>query len=94
MDTHRNGDINTIIPNLRELQKGVTLVYHPGHLDSDRGLREIGLIADLAWELYESGKIILTQKRLGAPRRNGHGEIDWHSGYCREGFEYHATGVL
>jgi hypothetical protein len=90
----KNGETNVIIPALRELQKGKTLVYHRGHLDSDRGLREIGLIADEAWKLYEEGRITLTQKRLSKPKRNGHGEIDWHGGYSPEGFEYRATGLV
>ena len=73
-------NLNDIIPNLRTLQSGKSMVYYRGFLARDRkdngnGNTDIGQIANIAYELYRSGKICLTQKRSG------------------DAFEYIATAV-
>ncbi len=67
--------------DLPRLPAGTSVVYHVGLLGADRsdtgrnGKRkskedikaawDVNKVADLAWELYERGSAILTQRRIG-----------------------------
>jgi hypothetical protein len=76
-----------LMNELITLRPGKSVVYFVGFLDMDRGAAKI---AALAAQLARQGKVILTQRRLGAPVKDG--IIDWHAG-VGPGFEYIATGV-
>ncbi len=68
--------------DLPRLPAGTHVVYHIGLLGSDRSdigrngkrkskedlmaARDVNKVGDLAWELYERGSVILTQRRIGA----------------------------
>jgi hypothetical protein len=57
---------NVVIPALRELRRGQSMIYYTGFLTKDRGPPndEISQIASAAWALFESGYITLVQRRL------------------------------
>lgn len=85
-------NIHQTIVKLKKLRKGETLVYHRGHLTSDRKISDVvEKIATLAYSLASDvvvvGKITkrarihLTQKMLGEP-----------GSLCRK-TEYMATGA-
>lgn len=56
-----------IIEALTNIRPGQVIVYHGGHLDEDRGGDNgVGLIAQYAWQIHESGQAVLVQ-RASAP---------------------------
>jgi hypothetical protein len=61
------------ITSILEKPKGARIVYHVGMLAQDRGgergktepQRAVNETANIAWNLYEQGKITLCQRRIG-----------------------------
>ncbi len=87
------GDPNSVIPALRQLPSGQSLVYHTGNLQSEcyppKRNPDLEAIRAEAWRLHMAGLVCLTQRRLGQPINNAQ-IIDWFMG-VGPGFEYIAT---
>ncbi len=69
----------TVVPKLRELQRGENIVYHVGFLAKDRERKpsvlaqdevhraaNVVIIARAAMELWVKGTVHLTQRKLGS----------------------------
>ena len=89
-------DQNDLIRRLTSLQPGESLVYHSGKLEpgidfpKDNHDGRLLSVAAIALQLAQSGRVHLTQRRLGPPIKDG--VVDWRNGYG-PGFEYIATGA-
>ena len=69
------GDDNSVLPVLRTLTAGDSVIYHRGNLASDREPRPSGLnpvrhIASEAWYLYCQGHVLLTQRKIASIDKN------------------------
>lgn len=84
-------DSVSLVQALHTLQPGRPIIYFVGFLDSARcGNQSISVAAMVAWDLAKKGRVHLTQRRLGLPRKEG--AVDWCAG-VGPGFEYIATGA-
>lgn len=82
----------SIINQLLMLRPGASVIYFVGFLDAERNGNPGAIkTAVLAAQLCRQGRVVLTQRRLGAPTKDG--KIDWCAG-VGPGFEYIATGAI
>lgn len=78
------------LQDLRNIQKGQTVVYHTGFLAVDRKKNVVvAKIAAEAYELYVAGRVSLVQKRTAPALYEG--GTDVQRGYGT--FEYLAVGI-
>lgn len=82
----------SVIEALLSIRPGQSVVYFVGFLDLERNGNPGAIkAAVLAGQMARKGRVLLTQRRLGLPTRDG--EVDWRSG-IGPGFEYIATGAV
>jgi hypothetical protein len=62
--TKKRFDPNVIIPQLRELKRGASLIYHVGFLVKDCKDGDVAAIASVAMSLQEEKRVSLVQRRI------------------------------
>jgi hypothetical protein len=89
-----DAEYNEASHKLYALLPGERYVYFKGHLSFTRETNPHGTVAAisyLAYRLWQDGRVLLTQRRMGDPIKTA-GYIDWKQGVGM-GFEYIATGA-